>query len=214
MGGKALAGEEHAAQRGAAKQRLQHGSTAGQADIDFRHADRSLFRGVEDIAGSSQAEARAECNAIDGGNDRLGAFADGVRRLASDAVVFEEVTINVRIGAVLEVCAGTENLVDAGQHGAADVVALRERIKGGYDLPAHLAAERVDRAPVHRDQGDIVGYFKANKLLGHHSSPLHRLTDRSVSRCTLSGSGAESQVTESPFHAKQFCGKRGNELKI
>src|SRR5690606_17323857 len=165
----------------AAKKCLEHGSTTGETDIDLRHAHRCFFRGIENVASGSETETGPKRHAVDGCDHRLRTFADRIGGFACHAVVVQKITGDIGGRTILEIGARAENLVYAGQYGTTDVLTLRNGIESRYDLATHLAIQRIDRSTVHRDQRDVVGYFKANKLLGHHSSPSSVLTDRSVS---------------------------------
>ena len=113
-------------------------------------------------AGGHQAGSGAEGGAVDGADDRLEAFADGVGAFAHLAGMLPVGAGFILVGTFLQIGPGGEHVAGAGEDGDANIFAIIETIEGAREFVPEGGVLSVDGWAVDGDDSNIVRHFHAD----------------------------------------------------
>src|SRR4051812_682433 len=122
---------------GGTRGRVARRYPAGQ----LREAEARLLGREPQVAEERQGEAAGEGGAVDGGDHRFEAAADGPER--ADARLDELLPVGAVASELVRVHAGAEGRRGTGQHDGPDLGVLAERAEGIRELDAQVDGERV-----------------------------------------------------------------------
>ena len=139
------------------------------AELDFRLAELRIVRRDDEIALHRKLAAAAKREARDRGDDRLARMRGAI---PSGDEVSEENIDERLVRHLLDVGAGRERLVGAGDDHAADVGVRLERIDRATQFADERAVERIERLrAVEPDEPDPAARFDQDVFVAHRTSP-------------------------------------------
>ena len=159
LGRDVVAGQQHLHADGVGEEAGKYlgGGAAGDAPLDLAHAEDGLLGGDAHVGGHDQAEALAQGQAVDRGDDGFPHVDLPVVQEPGDAPL-ERAHHGAGLGHLLEVGAGAEGPVARpGDDGDAEAVICHEIYPRLLQRLIHAAAEGVaGLGPVDGDHGDAV----------------------------------------------------------
>ena len=152
-----------------ARQPLRAADAGNDAELDLGLAELRVVGGDDDVAHHRELAAAAEREARDRRDHRLAHPRDAipVRR----EVALEDVDVGL-VRHLLDVGAGRERLLGAGDDHAADLLVGLERVDRGGQFGVELGVERVERLrPVEADDADPALGFDDDGFVAHAGVP-------------------------------------------
>ena len=151
-----------------ARQALGSAEPGDDAELDLGLAEARGIGGEDEVAHHRQLAPAAERVAGDGGDDRLAAAEEGLR-LGRQEILAEHIHEPLGLH-VLDVGAGREGLLVAGQDHRADGLVAIERAERGAELAHQLRIQGVEHVgAIEGDQPHPVAGFDADGRIGHGS---------------------------------------------